>query len=139
MENGVMGLSSFAFKVDCNGKPHSFKFKTKLGFGIEEELETTIAKKLDQWTDCAVRDTSTWVNIKAAFVLNGLYKSPDADLVFTAHGPFPGVSDDQLLKDLEKATKKGKDEDARAALTKLVMRFPYNQEYKKKLIEIARK
>jgi hypothetical protein len=26
-ENGLMGLSSFAFKVDCDKKPHSFKFK----------------------------------------------------------------------------------------------------------------
>ena len=82
--------------------------------------------------ECGTRDSSTWINIKIAFVLNDLYKSPDADLVFTGHGNFPGVSDEQLLKDLERATKKGNDEGVRSALTKLYLRFPYNQEYKKK-------
>ena len=78
--------------------------------------------------ECGTRDSSTWINIKIAFVLNDLHKSPDADLLFTGHGKFPGVSDEQLLKDLERAIKKGNDEG-----------FPYNQEYKKRLIEMNRK
>ncbi len=36
---GVMGLSVFAFKVGCDVKPYGLQFKTKLDFGIEQEIE----------------------------------------------------------------------------------------------------
>lgn len=137
-DNGVMGLSSFAFKVDCNNKPHSFTFKTKLGFDIEKELERTISKVSSGWLDCSKRDSTTWINVKIAFSINHLYDSKDADIVLDANGSFPGVSDEQLIQDLEDAMKKGNKEKARAAVTKLVMRFPYNQDYQKKLLELAK-
>lgn len=136
---GVMGLSVFAFKVNCENQPYDFKFKTKLGFGIEEEVEKVVNATSGSWRSCTDRDSVAWINCKIAFTLNDLYKSKDAFLVLTAHGEFPGVSDDTLISDLEKAIKKDNVEKAMAALTKLVMRFPYNQEYKKQLIEWSKR
>jgi hypothetical protein len=137
--NGVMGLSVFAFKVDCDNKPYSIQFKTKLGFGIEDEIERTIKKTKGNWLPCSDRDTLGWINFKISFTLNDLYDSPDAFLQISGKGDFPGVSDETLIKDLNKAIDRNNSEDTRAALTKLVMRFPYNQEYRKKLIELSRK
>jgi hypothetical protein len=134
--NGVMGLSAVSFKVDCNNKPHAFIFTTKMGFGIEDELQKTLVKSVDNWIECNKRDTSQRINLKVAFSINKLYRGEYADLVFNAMGNFPGVSDEQLKKDLEKALEKNQREKAQAALTKLVMRFPYNQEYRKKLLEL---
>jgi hypothetical protein len=134
--NGVMGLSVFAFKVNCDNKPYSLQFKTKLGFGIEEEIESLIKKTEGHWLPCSERDTVGWINVKVGFTINGLYNPEDSFIVLTAHGDFPGVSDDTLINDLRKATEKNKTKNMRAALTKLVMRFPYNQEYRTKLNEL---
>jgi hypothetical protein len=136
---GVMGLSVVAFKVGCDGKPYGLQFKTKLGFGIEQEVERVIKKTKGDWLPCNERDTLGWINFKIAFTLNDLYDSPDAFLQVSANGDFPGVSDDTLIEDLKKATQENKHEEARMALTKLVMRFPYNQDYRKQLIELNKK
>ncbi len=134
---GVMGLSVVSFKVGCDNVPHSFIYRTKLGFGIEEELQKAI-EKTNNWLVCDKRDSSQWINLKVAFSLNNLYYSKDSDLDMNAMGSFPGVSDDQLKTDLEKALKKQKSEKAISALTKLLMRFPYDLEYKKKLQELLK-
>jgi len=136
---GVMGLSVLAFKVDCDGKPYGLLFKTKLGFGIEQEIERVIKKTKGDWLPCNERDTLGWINFKISFTLNNLYDSPEAFLQMSANGDFPGVSDDTLIADLKKATEENKPEEVRMALTKLVMRFPYNQEYRKQLIELNKK
>jgi hypothetical protein len=133
---GVMGLSVFTFKVGCDNKPYALRFKTKLGFGFEEEIERVIKKSKGDWLPCNERDTLGLITFKIAFNINNLYDSPDAYLQFAARGDLPGVSDDTLLKDLEKATKESKTEEARIALTKLVMRYPYNQEYRNRLIAL---
>lgn len=132
---GVMGLSVVSFKVDCNNKPHSFIFRHKLWFGIEDEIQKTIENAND-WVPCIKRDTADWINLKVAFSINQLHKSKDADLVINAMGSFPGVSDEQLKIDLEKALKKQKNEKAKSALIKLLMRFPYDQQYKEKLQQL---
>jgi hypothetical protein len=137
--NGIMGLCVVAFKVGCENKPNEFLFKTKLDFGIEDEVRRMISSTQGQWLPCAERDTLRWMNFKIAFTINGLYKSPDAFLVFTAKGHVSGVSDERLLKDLEWAMEKEKTTKAREILTLLVMRFPYNQEYRKALIELSKK
>ena len=136
---GVMGLSVFAFKVDCDGKPYGLQFKTKLGFGIEQEIERVIKKTKGDWLPCNERDTVGWINFKISFTINNLYDSPDAFLQVSANGDFPGVSDDTLIEDLKKATQENNLEETRKALTKLVMRFPYNQDYRKQLIELNKK
>lgn len=136
---GVMGLSSFAFKVGCDNIPHSFLFKTKIGYGIEEEIETAIKACLTDWVDCGKRDSAEWMNFRIAFGLNDLYKPTDADVKITGLGPFPGESDEKIISDLERALKKGQDNYARLALSRLILRFPYNQEYRKQLRELNAK
>ena len=137
--NGIMGLCVVAFKVGCGNKPNDFLFKTKLDFGIEDEVRRMISSTEDQWLACGQRDTLRWMNFKIAFTINGLYKSPDAFLVLTAKGHVSGVSDERLIKDLEWAVEKDNTTKAREILTLLVMRFPYNQEYRKSLIELSKK
>jgi hypothetical protein len=137
--NGVMGLSSVAFKVGCNNIPHSFLFKTKIGYGIEEEVEATIKEDATDWVDCSKRDTTVWMNFRLAFILNDLYKPIDADFKVTGNGPFPGESDEKIISDLERALKKGQDNYARLALSRLILRFPYNQEYRRQLRELNAK
>ncbi len=136
--NGIMGLSVFAFKVDCENKPYSILFKTKLGFGIESEIERVIKLTKGNWRPCSERDTAGWLNFKISFTLNDLYQSSDSFFELSGRGDFPGVSDETLIKDLNKAMAENRSKDARAALTKLVMRFPYNQEYRTKLIELTK-
>ena len=53
------------------------------------------------------------------------YNSP---VIVNAHGFFPGGSHEQLIQDLDKAMKDENKEKILAALAKLFMRFPYNQE-----------
>jgi hypothetical protein len=137
--NGVMGLSVFTFKVGCDNKPYGFRFRTKLGFGIEEEIERAIKKTKGDWLPCSERDTVGFINYRIAFTINNLYDSHDAFLEMSANGDFPGVSDHTLIKDLEKATKENNPEETKKALTKLFMRFPYNQEYRKRLVELNKK
>lgn len=135
----IMGLCVVAFKVDCNNKPNEFLFKTKLGFGIEDEVRNVISSTEGSWLPCAERDTLRWMNFKIAFTINDLYKSPDAFLVLTAKGHVSGASDQSLINDLEWAMKKEKTDKAREVLTLLVMRFPYNQDYRKMLIELSKR
>jgi hypothetical protein len=136
--NGIMGLCVVAFKVDCQNKPHQFLFKTKLGFGFEDEVRRVISLTEGKWLSCDQRDSLGWKNFKIAFSINELYKSDDAFLVLTARGDVSGASDKSLLNDLEWARRKGKTEKAREILTLLIMRFPYNQDYRKQLIEISK-
>lgn len=134
--NGVMGLSVFSFKVGCDNKPYGFNFRTKLGFGIEQEIERVIKKTKGDWLACSERDTLGSINYRIAFTINNLYDSEDAFLQLSANGDFPGVSDATVIEDLKIATKKNHIEETKKALTRLFMRFPFNQEYRKQLVEL---
>lgn len=137
--NGVMGLSVFSFKVGCDNRPYGFNFRTKLGFGIEQEIERVIKKTKGDWLACSERDTLGPMNYRIAFTINNLYDSDDAFLQVSANGDFPGVSDATLLEDLKIAINKNDPEETKIALTRLFMRFPFNQEYRKQLVELNKK
>ena len=87
--NGVMGLSVFSFKVGCDNRPYAFNFRTKLGFGIEQEIERVIKKTKGDWLACSERDTLGPINYRIAFTINNLYDSEDAFLQLSANGDFP--------------------------------------------------
>lgn len=82
--SGVMGLTEFSFKINCDANPYDFIFTTKLGFGIEEEIRDTIMKTKENWKDCNERNSEDSITLKIAFSINDKFDHEEADLVVNA-------------------------------------------------------
>jgi hypothetical protein len=132
-ENGVIGLSILSFKVDCKNTPYDFIFTTKLKHGIEDIIKKTILKTKGNWSSCEKRNKQDRINLKIAFSINSLYEPENTDFVINAFGQFTVVEDAILIKKMEKAWKKQKYQKARPYLEDLIRRYPFNEEYQKKI------
>lgn len=138
LRKGIMGLSVFSFKVDCEGIPYDFIFTTILRHGIEKEIKETIMQTNGNWRDCNERNSEDRIKINIVFSINQLYNHDSADVVINAMVPFHVVDDAILIKQMNKALKKKKYEKAKTSLEQLIMRYPFNEDYHKKMMELMR-
>lgn len=129
--SGLIGLSVFSFKVNCNDEIVDLKFATKLEKGIEVEIARQLQTLSFNWKKCDERSEDQTIEIKIAFGINRNYSPEAADIVVNAIGDFPVETDEQLIKKLNKAIEKNKYDKAKKPLEALILRYPYNTEYRK--------
>ena len=128
--NGVMGLSVFSFRVDCNNEVVDMNFETILNYGIEEEITRQMQALKVNWKPCNVRPNER-IRIKIAFGINKVYEPEEVEIMVNAMGDYRVISDKTLRKQLNKAVKKNKAEKAQEYLKILLARYPFNEEYLK--------
>jgi hypothetical protein len=134
--NGVIGLSVFSFSVDCENTPENFIFTTKLGSKIEEEIKKAILSTKGNWKECGKGNSGSRINLKIAFSINFLYSPDEVDCVIDEVSRFKVLEDAALQKKMEVALK-GKDfKKAKNALELLLKRYPFNEGYQNKMLEI---
>ena len=133
---GLMGLSVFSFRINCQNTPEDFIFTTKLGNKIEEELEKVMLKTKGNWAECAKGKTRERIHLKIAFSLNFLYSPKDVDALVDAVGEFKVEKDEVLNQKMELALKEKDFKKAKNALDLLLKRYPFNENYKNKLSEL---
>ncbi len=124
-ENGIMGLSVFSFKIDCENSPYDFKFNTHLGYGIEEGLQKTIIKTKHKWIACNDSSANGRINMKIVFSLNGDYGYKDADFYLIADCSNRILSNNGLIKKYDKSVKKEDYNQAKEYIKLLRLRYPY--------------
>ncbi len=127
---GIMGLSVLSFEVDCDQNITNIQFHNKLGYGIEEELTRQLTSLSCQWKKCEVRLPETTIDLKLCFSINHVYEAREADIVINAFGNFKTLSDKTLIRRLNKSLKKNQPETAITNVDLLLMRHPFNPEYK---------
>lgn len=137
--NGIVGLSIFTFKVNCNQEVIDLKFESELDYGIENEITIQLNTLKFNWKLCEQRDNNKLFRLEIGFGINNKYKPESAQLVVNALGDFHVVSDKRLMKKLNKSLKKNEMIKVSEYLKSLLLRFPYNQEYLKLQEELNKK
>ena len=129
-DNCRMGLSKISFTVDKDGKMSDVKYNQKLGFGIEDALDTFLKKIQGKWK--AGNRKSEFEMTVGFRIKNGrINYRPDADLVVSASPLYKFTTGDnscgnteELFKKTEKYMKRKKYNKAKPLVEELLRRFP---------------
>jgi hypothetical protein len=131
-ENCRFGIVLVTLKLRSSGVIDSILFKNDapLGMGLEEEIAKVIFETKGQWTR-AVEYTT--IAFSVAFCEEN--DKPNATILVTLSGS-QCPSNQDLIKDLEKAKKKKKYKEALSICEDLIRRFPNSEEYKKEWVSL---
>ncbi len=125
-----MGIAIVSFRVSCKGELHSLIIKTRLGYGIDNEITSFFAKTEGMWNTCN-DEKYTRFEIPIQFRLSGTdTNNEDALLVLETENPgYLCNNDEYYIKKLNKYIEKGKKKKILQYLEILTRRDPYNSYY----------
>ena len=133
-ENCRLGILLVRLKIRSSGVIDSIIFRndTPLGMGIEQEVATVLLSTKGQWTRAV---EYSMIDFSIAF--HEEKDKPKATVLVTLYstdGSQQCPSNQDLIKDLEKAKKKEQYKKAVTICEDLIRRFPDSEDYKKELI-----
>ncbi len=132
MFNSIAGLSVVSFKIDCVNEPSDIRFETTLGYGFEEAVKDALLLTKGKWSDCNEISNNGRVSVKIAFSINNVFLPVDADVYVNIIEEGNLIMDDRtLVEKVNDNVKKEKYAKAKKYLELLILRYPYNEDYKK--------
>jgi hypothetical protein len=133
-ENCRLGILLVRLKIRSSGVIDSIIFRNDapLGMGIEEEVAAVLLSTKGQWTRAV-----EYSIIDFSIAFHEEKDKPKATVLVTLYstdGSQQCPSNQDLIKDLEKAKKKNKYKEAVTICEDLIRRLPDSEDYKKELI-----
>lgn len=128
--NCIMGIAIATFRVNCEGEIYDLIVKTRMGYGIENEISTFLTKTEGNWNKCH-DDKYTKFEVPIQFKLEGTEtNTEDALLVLVTENPgFVCNDDEYYIKKIDKYVSKGKYKRALQYIEVMRRRDPYNAYY----------